>query len=413
MPTRRPSLTRRIVIWTISVLIVLAVFYFAHQATRTVLQVRAYTVVRTSILSTDSTNGKVQPVHNFEAHAPFPGLVKAVYVHEGQKVRQGTLLLTLDDTDAEARLAQARASLIATKANEQTLLAGGDAEQRYSFEGQLEQARSEEASAQQSLLTLQALAAKGAASQAEIDQAKSRLANDQTNLQVLQQQQGARRHPSGLGTVQAQIAEAQAAVASAENAMQQSMVRAPFDGTVYSLSAVASDYVQQGDRLLQMANLNHLQVLAYFDEPDIGKLHIGAPVTITWVAEPDRLWHGRITQLPSTVVTYTTRNVGELYCSIDGAHDGLLPDTNVVVNVTTADIPNTLVVPREALHIEQGLNYVYLIKGGKLKRAHVVIGNINTTQVQIVSGIDAGNVVALSTISGRPLIAGAAVQRVQ
>jgi hypothetical protein len=48
-----------------------------------------------------------------------------------------------------------------------------------------------------------------------------------------------------------------------------------------------------------------------------------------------------------------------------------------------------------------------------LKRAHVVIGNINTTQVQVVSGIQAGDVVALSTISGRPLIAGAAVQRVQ
>jgi HlyD family secretion protein len=413
MPTPRPSTSRRVVIWTIAVLIVVGVFYVAHIATRTVLEVRAYTVERTSILSSDSTNGKVQPVHNYEAHAPFPGLVKAVYVHEGQKVRRGELLLTLDDTDARARLAQAQASLVATEANEKTLAAGGDAEQRYSFAGQLSQARTEEAGAQQSLTTLQALAAQGAASQAELDQAKNRLSNDRSNLQVLEQQQGARRHPSTLPTVQAQVAEAQASVNSAQSAISQSMVRAPMDGTVYSLAVAQSDYVQQGDRLLQMADLNHLEVLAYFDEPDIGKLHIGAPVTITWVAEPNRTWRGKIIQLPATVVNYTTRNVGELLCSIDDQHDGLLPDTNVVVNVTTASVPNALVVPREALHIEQGLNYVYLVKSGKLKRSHVVIGTINTTQVQILSGIGVGDQVGLSTLSGRPLTSGSAVQVVQ
>ena len=413
MPTPRPTTSRRIVIWTIAVLIVVAVFYVAHIATRTVLEVRAYTVVRASVLIPDSTNGKVQPVHNFEAHAPFPGLVKAVYVHEGQMVRRGALLLTLDDTDARARLAQARANLVATEANEKTLVAGGDAEQRFSFAGQMQQARTEEAASQQSVTTMQALAAKGAASQAEVDQAKSRLANDRSNLQVLEQQQGARQHPASLSTAQAQVAEAEAAVNSAESAISQSMVRAPFDGTVYSLSVAQSAYAQQGDRLLEMADLNHLEVLAYFDEPDIGKLHLGAPVTITWDAKPGRTWHGQIIQLPSAVVTYTTRNVGELLCSIDDQHDGLLPDTNVVVNVTTASIPDALVVPREALHTEQGLTYIYLIRDGKLKRSHVTTGSFNTTQEQILSGIEVGDQVALSTLSGRPLTSGSAVQVVE
>jgi HlyD family secretion protein len=298
------------------------------------------------------------------------------------------LLLTLDDTDARARLAQAQANLVATQANEKTLIAGGDAEQRYSGEGQLSQARIEEAGAQQSLTTLQALAAKGAASRGEVDQAKNRLANDSSSLQVLEQQQSARRHPATLSTAQAQVAEAQAAVNSAQSAITQSMVRAPINGTVYSLSVAQSDYAQQGDRLLQMADLNHLQVLAYFDEPDIGKLHIGAPVRITWVAEPGRVWHGNIVQLPSTVVSYTTRNVG-------------------------AVIPNALVVPREALHAEQGLNYVYLIKNGELKRSRVTTGSWDTTQQQILSGIEAGDKVALSTLSDRPLTGGSAAQVVQ
>jgi HlyD family secretion protein len=113
------------------------------------------------------------------------------------------------------------------------------------------------------------------------------------------------------------------------------------------------------------------------------------------------------------VVSYTTRNVGELLCSIDDQHDGLLPDTNVVVNVTTAVIPNALVVPREALHAEQGLNYVYLIKNGELKRSRVTTGSWDTTQQQILSGIEAGDKVALSTLSDRPLTGGSAAQVVQ
>lgn len=410
MPTARPTKTRRLLIWTIAVVVVIVVFYVAHLATRTVLQVIAYKVERGSIRSELSTNGKVQPVTNYEAHAPFPGLVKAVYVHGGEHVPQGTLLLTMDDAEARSRLAQAQASLLGAQASLTTIEAGGSPEQRYSFTGQLDQAHTEAASAQQSLTTLQGLAAQGAASQSEVEQAKNRLANDQANLQVLQQQQGARRHPANLASAQAQVAEAQAAVSAAEDAISKATVRAPVSGTVYSLSANPSQYAQQGDRLLQIADLNHMQVLAYFDEPDIGKLRLGAPVTITWAAETGRVWHGHITRLPSTVVTYTTRNVGELLCSIDDAHDGLLPDTNVDVTVTTNSIADVLLLPREALHPEQGLNYVYRIVHGSLKRTEVTIGSLNLTQMQILSGIKAGDVVALGAVNGRPLTNGAAVQ---
>ncbi len=409
MANGRSSRNTRILVWTTAVLVVVFVGYLAHFATRTVLQVRAFTVARGSIRSTVSTNGKVQPIENWEAHAPFPGLVRAVEVHEGDTVPAGKLLLTMENADAQSRLAQARASLAGAQLNQKALVAGGAPEERATFSGQLDQARAEAQAAAQSLATLQKLSTQGAASPSEVAQAQARVNSDQANMEVLQQRQGARQSPN-LAQTQADVAQARAAVAAAEDALARSSVRSPFAGTVYSLSVTPTGYVQQGDRLLQMADLHHMQVLAYFDEPDIGKVSIGQPVVIKWTAKPNQVWHGHITRLPATVVTYTTRNVGELLCSIDDPHDGLLPDTNVDVTVTTNSVGNALFVPREALHAEQGLTYVYKVIHGSLKRSEVTVGNLNLTQIQVLSGVSAGEVVALGSISGEPLTNGVAVK---
>ena len=410
MSNGRTNGNTRIIVWTVAVLMVALVFYLARLATRTVLEIRAVTVTRGSIKSSVATNGKVEPVSNFEAHAPFPGLVRAIYVHEGDRVPAGKLLLRMDDADAQSRLLQARASLASAEANQKALLAGGVPEERYTFNGQVTQAKIEEQAAEQALGNLRQLASRGAASQSEVLQAQSRLDSDKANLQVLEQRQAARGSSPNLAQGAAEVAEAQAAVKASEEVIAQSQVRAPFAGTVYSISATQTEYAQQGERLLQMADLNHMQVLAYFDEPDIGKLNLGQPVTITWVAKPNEIWHGAITRLPSTVVTYTTRSVGELLCSINGDHDGLLPDTNVNLLVTTRDVTDTLFVPREALHTEQGLNYVYKVMHGALKRSAVTVGNLNLTQVQILSGVAVGDVVALGALGGQPLVDGMTVR---
>ena len=409
MANGRPSGTSRIWIWTAAVLIVVAVGSLAHFATRTVLQVRSFRVARGPIRTTISTNGKVQPITNWEAHAPFPGLVRTVSVHEGDRVAAGQLLLTMDNGDAQTRLAQARLALASAEANQKALLAGGVPEERVSFSGQLDQARNEAASAAEALATLKKLAEQGAASPSEVAQAQNRVNSDQANLQVLEERQRARQSPNR-AQAEADVAQAQAAVAAAEDAVARSTVRAPFAGTVYSVAVTPTQYVQGGDRLLQMADLSRMQVLAYFDEPDIGKVSIGQPVQISWTAKPNLLWHGHITRLPATVVAYTTRSVGELLCSIDDGQDGLLPDTNVVVVVTTDNVTNALFVPREALHEEQGLTYVYKVVGGKLKRSPVTVGNRNLTEVQVLTGVNASDIVALGAIGGQPLTNGVAVK---
>jgi HlyD family secretion protein len=268
--------------------------------------------------------------------------------------------------------------------------------------------------AQKDLAALQALQAKGAASASEVASAQARLASNQSSLDSLQQRSTARYAQTDKQRVTAQLNDSQASLNAAQQSLTQSVVRAPFAGTVYSLPVKAYDFVGSGEELVQVADLSKMQVRAYFDEPEIGRLKLNDTVLIKWDAKPGLSWHGHIVRTPTTVITYGTRNVGECLIAVDDATGDLLPNTNVNVSVTTQSIYHVLSLPREALRTQGSENYVFLVQNRQLVKRVVQIGSLNLMAVQILSGLNPNDVVALaSTSSSIDLSEGLRVRVVQ
>lgn len=402
MVIRKKTHTRWI--WTAAALGVVATFFLAHWLTQTKVLVRTATVVRGEFRSTTSTNGRVEPQAGFEAHAPFPGVVKAIYIHEGEHVSQGKLLLSLDDTDAKARVVGALAAMRSAQAIYDDTLKGGTQEERISLDGEMSKAQMDLDQAQHDVDALKKLQLTGAASASEVAGAQQRLAADQSSLQVIQARKTRRYDAGDVDRAKTAFLQTQAAYSAALKAVNDGNPRAPFAGTVYSLPVTQTEYVQQGDRLLSIADLHKIQVHAYFDEPEIGKLQVGQPLTIEWDARPRQVWHGHIARVPSNITIYNqTRNVGDVLVTIDDADETLLPNTNVRVTVTTSNKNNALNIPHDALHSEEGRSYVYVLRNGELRRTTVVHGEVNVSQVEILSGLKEGDVVALGTTNGQPL----------
>jgi HlyD family secretion protein len=151
---------------------------------------------------------------------------------------------------------------------------------------------------------------------------------------------------------------------------------------------------------VQVANLKQLQIRAYFDEPEIGQLRAGQPVTIVWAAQPNELWHGHIVEVPTSIQTYGgTRHVGETLISVDDANGKLLPNTNVTVTVTESKHVNVLSLPREALQT-RGLNdFVFRIVGDRLVKTPVQVGLQNNERFEVTSGLKEGDLVALGAVT--------------
>ncbi len=413
MADAQPTRANPRVLWTIAAVLLIFVFLGVRQLTRQKLQLRVATAERQNLVKTVSTNGKVEPQANFEAHAPAPGVVKALYVHAGDKVPRGKLLLSMEDGDVTSRAAAALASLRGAQGGYQALEQGGTQEEQLALAGDTAKAKLDRDAAQRDLDALLKLEAQGAAAPSEVASARQRLDISNAALSSLQQRKTSRYAKADLARAQATLNEAQSGYSAATQVVAESNVRAPFAGTVYSVPVSQTEYVQQGQTLLQMADLTKLQVRAYFDEPEIGALKVGFPATIVWDALHGRIWHGHIMRVPSTIITYLTRNVGEVVVSVDDSDGVLLPNTNVTVTVTEKNLSNVLTVPREALHSEAGNNYVYIIQGDTLHRVPVTVGAINLTQVQITAGLKDHDTVALGTTNGEPLTEGVPVRSVR
>jgi HlyD family secretion protein len=374
--------------------------FMYYRARSRVVTVHAALVERQDIRQTVSTNGKVEPTEDFQAHAPMAGVVSALYVEQGDQVKAGQELVRMDDTEAIKQIAAAQAALDSAQATLQALQKGGTADERLAANNDMTAAESQQRQAAATLASLQKLQAQGAASANEVATAAQRLSDAQTRIGELKARRTGRYASDDIKAQQAQVAQARASLVAAQQAYAGVVKRAPFSGVVYSVPVSQYDFVQAGDTLLDVADLSRLQIRAYFDEPEIGNLAIGQPVKIVWDAKPSAVWHGHILQAPTTIIQYgATRNVGECIITVDDARGDLLPNTNVTVTVTTQQHNDVLSLPREALQTDGARNFVYRIVGDRLLKTPVVPGLVTLTRVEISSGLNAGDQVALGTTS--------------
>jgi HlyD family secretion protein len=400
-------------LWGIFFGIIAIGFIIVRSTTRDLVAVRVAVVDHQNILTSVSTSGKVEPIDEFPAYAPAPGVVAKVYVEVGQKVKAGELLLKLDDADAVAKIATANAAVHTAEATLHDIDQGGSQDERIGFSGDLSRAQQQQQQAAKDLAALQALQQKGAASASEVASAEQRLLTAESSAKAFQTRSTQRYSTTDRARAQAQLADARAALAAAQAAYANDNIRAPFAGTVYSIPVSNYDFVPAGENLLDMADLNRIQIRAYFDEPEIGKLAVGQAVKIAWDAKPTQTWHGHITRAPTTVITYGTRNVGECIIAVDDAKGDLLPNTNVVVTVTISQRFNVLSVPREALHTEGG-DFVFRVVNNRLVRTPVQVGvGVNLTRVEILSGLTEKDTVALNAVNNRELTNGLPVKVVE
>ena len=394
--------------WPVAGVIAVIILYsYLHQ---TPLKVRAIKVERGPIRAVVSTNGKIEPIQNFESHAPVPTTVKRLLVREGDRVKKGQLLLELDVADLQSQAAKAQAQVKAAQADEASTHSGGTQEELLTLESQLAKAQTARDAAQRNLEALQRLQQQGAASPGEVTAAKDKLQTAQADLTLLQQKKKDRFSHAEVEKIQAQGEEAQAAYSAAENSLGKSIVRAPFDGVVYAVPVKQGAFVQAGDLLLQEADLSHVLVRAFVDEPDVGRLQTGQKVEVTWDALPGRAWNGTVSTVPATVKLRGNRNVGETTCTIDNPDLRLLPNVNVGVTIVTAEQQNVLTLQRDALHADDSKSYVFQILDDHLKRQPVEISLQNLTRVEITSGLNEGASVALPAEENKPLVDGMLVK---
>ncbi|MBZ5660389.1 MAG: efflux RND transporter periplasmic adaptor subunit [Acidobacteriia bacterium] len=390
------ALARRLWIGVVAALALTGVLVFVSGRGSTA-RVAVADVVRENLSSMVSSNGKVEPVSPASFRAGFPAFVERVYAVEGQQVKRGQLLYSLDDTETRAQLAEARAELASEEDALRVAKAGGQASQLAKAAAELEKAKASRDQLRRDNDALTKLVADKAATPQELEQNRVALAQAEAEVQSLEKVKQAAEKQAQLdeGRVALLVEHARAQVQDLEAKAASTHRTSPLDGTLYSLPIRAGDFVKAGDPLAELADLHHVRIRAFIDEPELGQIAVGQPVEILWDAHPDRVWTGRTEVLPKQVVNRGTRSVGELLCSVTNDKLDLLPNTTVDVRIQVGERSNVLAVPRGAVYIDGSKRFVFRVENDRINRRDIQVGVANPTMIEVVSGLNQGDVVAL------------------
>ncbi len=351
-------------------------------------KISAVTPMRENLISSISSNGKVEPISPYVIRAQLDTFVEKVCATEGQTVKKGQLILELDVKDAAARLSEAESKLLKAEDDLLAAKAGGrpDDAARVGV-ASLAKMQAERDRLQKNHEVLQRLIGQQAATQEELDANDLALTKAQSEVTRLAAAKQEFERSLKLDTDQAalHVQQIQNEVAAlAEKAVK------------------AGDYVKLGDLLAEMADLHKVRVRAFIDEPELGALEVNEPVKITWDALPSKTWVGKTENIPKQVVPHQNRSVGELLCAVNNDKLELLPNINVNVRINSRERIGVLSVPRGAVAAEGGRRYVFVVRQNQLgvgkstlEKREIHVGIADATNYEVVSGLQEGDLVAL------------------
>jgi HlyD family secretion protein len=372
--------------------------------------VRFTQIKRQVMVSTVPTNGKVEPYEWQAVNAETAGLATRVDVQNGKRAAKGAVLAEISDPEIGAGIDSASARVSEAQANLQLLQTGGKMAEQSDIESSLIRARFNLQTAQRDYAAVERLVAKQAATPMEERAAADKVRQVQIEIDGLEKRRAALVSKPDIKAAQARLKDAEAALQLAKQRSANAVVRAPIAGEVYGLAIRTGAYVNIGDLIANIGTLDRLRVRVYVDEPLLGRVKPGQPVTIRWEALPGRQWDGVVDRMPTSIQTLGSRQVGEVVCVIENPGRDLIPGNNVDAEIRTAVAENALAVPKETLRHDAEGDYVFLHRGNVVERRNVRTGISNVTQVQITQGLTDGDSIALPT--DVPLKSGERVQPV-
>lgn len=268
-----------------------------------------------------SSAGIVEPLATVEVKSKASGEVQGVHVETGDKVEEGSLVVSIDPRIVRNRLAQADAELKAAIS------------------------RRDIAKTQKERVV--SLVANGTLTQSDFEQATLDLAN-----------------------AEAQVVTSRVQVENARIAVDDTDIRAPISGTIIFkpvetgqvISSPTQDF-SGGTLLLQMADLSEVQIRSLVDETDIGKIRPGMPAQVSVAAYPNQPFPGEVVKIEPQAVIEQNVTMFAVLVSIQNPDGLLLPGMNAEVEVSIVRADNVMTIPVMALRTRRDLDSTASILG--------------------------------------------------
>ncbi len=319
------------------------------------------------------------------------------------------------EEQARYNLHAANQALEAAQAQLDLLLSGANQEQIDAARANVAVAAAQRdaAQAQLDLLLAGSTEAQIAAARAQVAQAKATLAALQAGPSDEQIQ-----------IAEAQVEQARIALEEAQDKLAQASLKAPFDGVVTHLPIESGEWTLAGSPVVTLADLSHVEIELAVDEVDIGQVKVGQPAQVSLEPWPNEQLPATVSRIaPSSLsaagggtglVTYHVyleldldAGAQDLVTHASGATDArvIRPEMTANAEVITHQLPQVLLVPNRAIQVDRAAGRYTVervpptsVDPAGSETVEITIGLRNATHTQVLSGLEAGDVVLVRSI---------------
>ena len=361
-----------------------------------------------------NATGYIVAHHKIEVAAKVVGKVSWIGVEKGDRVREGQVLVRLEDDEYRASLQQAKGNLSNLLARLAELQHGSRPEEIAVTTANLEQSRADLENARVNLERARKLAAEGVVAKQSLDDAQARFDGQQARVNSLVKTDALSRlgpRQEQIDAVRGQVEQARGTVAYAETQLANTIIRAPVTGTILERAVEKGEFVTTsfvGDRgakgyVVSLADLNDLQVELDIAQNDFAKLHRDQKATITTDAFPDRKYQGQIFEVSPEA--NRQKATVQVKVKVNNPDEYLRPEMNSSVSFlndakpAAAESANTaprIVIPPSAVRGDT----VFVVLNGKAVARTVRTGSTTASGVVVEQGLIGGEDLVLAAPVG-------------
>jgi HlyD family secretion protein len=400
---------RRYIIIGISVVVLLSLaalayrFLAADAAEVEVARATAESSNDSSAATVLSATGYIVAHHKIEANSKVTGRVAWIGVEKGDKVKEGQVLVRLEDQEFRAQYDQARGAAESARAQLEQLQHGSRPEEIQQTEHNLNEARATAANDKITLDRTKNLVAGGVLSQQALDDATAKYEASQQRVNSLEQSyQLSKLGPRAeeIDRARGALTQALGQAAYAKSQLDATVIRAPINGTILDRSVekgelLTGQFASAARPVFSLANLNDLQVELDIAQDDFARLGPKQKGEVTVDAFPDRKYKGEIAEISPEA--NRQKATVQVKVQILDPDEYLRPEMNSTVKFladegkaqTASSGPVKVFVPSPALRDHDGKKVVFLVFNGKALQREVRVKAQRSGGV-LVEGLNGG-----------------------
>jgi|ETN07SMinimDraft_1059922.scaffolds.fasta_scaffold42589_2 multidrug efflux pump subunit AcrA (membrane-fusion protein) len=344
-------------------------------------------VIRRDFKQTLQATGSLMPRDRATLSALVEGPLEAVLVDIGDSVGKGQVLFSTRAIDASLAVRSAEAALDTSRAGLQELLAWRRSEEIDMLRAETARAEAEYQRLQNERDRAASLLERGAISRSEWEQARTAFETAEANVQISTERLRIAETGPTRETIQVaenRVTERETALAQAQQRLEDTSVRAPFDGIITGKFLHFGDYVRRADEVLEITNLSALEAEIKAPERYSSLLKVGIPVTLD-IESLLLQREGKVIAVNEAIDLGTRTFLVKV--AIDNSDHSIKAGTFCTAVFQLPPVKNALSIPAAALREEGGRSLVWVADGEMARRVEVTPGERADGHVQIRLGL--------------------------